>query len=426
MSDLDFAMETIWNQFTDVEKVNLITGDCIFIKTSNFVPQLKTIKEYVTSENNLAQIYTEDIPKYKEFLEIDNLLSKLKDNNMISFSYRRMLKNEYRWVTFEIIKPVDFSVQNPFVIFARRITDSISSQANSDVDDVCNNFHKILKADLKKDTYKIIKITSDDMPNSFLAKRYLSHWYKEFLEHDNIIDDDIELFKRFSNMNYMRSYFIKNKGNLRIRYRRKYNDKIKWVMFEAVPCADFSIDNQIVTFFVRDITEEYSDELKYKKTIEKICYEDSLTGIQNRNAYSKICLEYNRKETGGFGVIFSDLNYLKYINDKQGHDAGDKYLMDFGILLSQCFTRTSCYRIGGDEFVVIIPVDEEYRFTSSVELFKKTLKKKKNLSVSFGSVWSKCPCNIKKLVTMAEKLMYQDKSAFHKIHPEFERREIFE
>ena len=55
-----------------------------------------------------------------------------------------------------------------------------------------------------------------------------------------------------------------------------------------------------------------------------------------------------------FGVIVFDLNELKQINDTHGHEEGDKYIYTGCMLICKIFAHSPVYRIGGDEFVVIL------------------------------------------------------------------------
>ena len=57
---------------------------------------------------------------------------------------------------------------------------------------------------------------------------------------------------------------------------------------------------------------------------------------------------------GGFGVVVCDVNGLKHINDTYGHKAGDKYIRDACALVCELFQHSPVYRVGGDEFVVIL------------------------------------------------------------------------
>lgn len=87
----------------------------------------------------------------------------------------------------------------------------------------------------------------------------------------------------------------------------------------------------------------------YRELAEK----DLLTGCYNRNAYHE---DTSRcKKLTNLLLFAFDLNNLKYYNDKFGHDCGDQYITDASHILRKIFSRYGkLYRIGGDEFCVLI------------------------------------------------------------------------
>ena len=78
---------------------------------------------------------------------------------------------------------------------------------------------------------------------------------------------------------------------------------------------------------------------------------DALTGLLNRKSYdSRIRTEKHRAV-----VLFFDINNFKSINDSYGHSFGDMCIKSVGKALKSAYGRAGlCYRIGGDEFCVII------------------------------------------------------------------------
>ncbi|MCM1213083.1 MAG: GGDEF domain-containing protein [Lachnospiraceae bacterium] len=89
------------------------------------------------------------------------------------------------------------------------------------------------------------------------------------------------------------------------------------------------------------------------KKLEEKAYHDQLTGLFNRTAYAD--------DIGsGFEpehciVVMCDLNDLKKCNDTQGHEMGDKYIRESARIINECFGDSGrCYRMGGDEFCVLL------------------------------------------------------------------------
>lgn len=87
-------------------------------------------------------------------------------------------------------------------------------------------------------------------------------------------------------------------------------------------------------------------------------FKDSMTGAKSKLAYLQQEKEINRRIDEGtqdqFAVVVCDVNGLKKINDTQGHKAGDEYIKKAFELICDIFQHSPVYRIGGDEFVVIM------------------------------------------------------------------------
>ena len=92
------------------------------------------------------------------------------------------------------------------------------------------------------------------------------------------------------------------------------------------------------------------------KTLQEIAYVDALTGVKNRRAYWEKINEINKNLNLGniFIVIIFDINNLKIINDTLGHEKGDELIRNACRIITNLFKENSIYRIGGDEFVVIL------------------------------------------------------------------------
>lgn len=106
---------------------------------------------------------------------------------------------------------------------------------------------------------------------------------------------------------------------------------------------------------VRDVTERKQRE----DTIQWMAYHDILTGLPNRALFydrAAMVLAQAKRKQWRFGLMMLDLDRFKDINDTYGHDAGDKLLIGVARCLEQAVReQDSVARIGGDEFVIILP-----------------------------------------------------------------------
>lgn len=92
--------------------------------------------------------------------------------------------------------------------------------------------------------------------------------------------------------------------------------------------------------------------------VEDMAFKDPLTGVGNKNAYVRMEVDLNKeiasRQMTALAIAVCDLNGLKFINDTKGHKAGDKYIKQGCSIICDTFAHSPIYRIGGDEFVVIL------------------------------------------------------------------------
>ena len=110
--------------------------------------------------------------------------------------------------------------------------------------------------------------------------------------------------------------------------------------------------------------------------LENRAYQDTLTGLQNRTAYYEYNDVLNRREDEGkadFSILMIDINYLKRVNDTYGHEQGNLYLQGAAELIKKHFGEAYTYRIGGDEFVVILEGNAQKGAEERIRAFKEEI-----------------------------------------------------
>ena len=96
---------------------------------------------------------------------------------------------------------------------------------------------------------------------------------------------------------------------------------------------------------------------EHEKIHHLLAYRDSLTGLRNTNSYWAWINDFDKeikKKEIVFGVLVFDINYLKETNDRYGHDVGNKLIVSAAHIISETYKRSPVFRIGGDEFLVIL------------------------------------------------------------------------
>lgn len=137
------------------------------------------------------------------------------------------------------------------------------------------------------------------------------------------------------------------------------------------------------------------------------------THVYNKNKYEEMIADYYLG-VDRLAAIFWDVNNLKYVNDQYGHAAGDVLIQTLSSVLYELSTdRRKVYRVGGDEFVMLIENPVETEIESMVESVSAALQEKNSQGeMPFSSAvgWAEgCGMDIRKIVNEADAKMYENK-----------------
>lgn len=176
---------------------------------------------------------------------------------------------------------------------------------------------------------------------------------------------------------------------------------------------------QTYEYLHKCIDEHKSKIEEQTKLLKKLSFEDSLTGLFNRNKFNLDMQSLESDPPSRLGVAAIDLNGLKQVNDLKGHRSGDSLICRTADHIA-CMFAGSCYRIGGDEFVVIDTELEQDAFLKTIAALKENMAQD-GISVSIGISWRGSHCNIEDQFDEADRQMYHAKAAFYSTH-ETDRR----
>lgn len=163
----------------------------------------------------------------------------------------------------------------------------------------------------------------------------------------------------------------------------------------------------------------------YIKEINRMAYQDGLTGVKNKACYIDYVEELIAREDYDkleYALVILDVNRLKWVNDTYGHEAGDSLIMAASRQISDIFSHSPVFRLGGDEFAVIMTeADYERRdelllkFRKSVE--NKILDSEKNIVLSVACGMAVYPADGKEygdVFKTADDRMYENKASMKK------------
>lgn len=148
------------------------------------------------------------------------------------------------------------------------------------------------------------------------------------------------------------------------------------------------------------------------KRIVYLSQTDVLTGAKNRNTYEDRIQRSISRISGDTVVLYADVNGLHEMNNTKGHSAGDKMLKTVASALINRFGADNTYRIGGDEFIVLISGGALENTRQDMDAIIKMLEENGyhiSVGIAFGN-----NSELQTVVKAAEHEMYAMKSEFYR------------
>lgn len=147
-------------------------------------------------------------------------------------------------------------------------------------------------------------------------------------------------------------------GSFSLSYRQILDGRPQYVSLLAIRQRNTS---DRVVIGIRNVDEQVQREMAYKQALGSamdMANRDALTGVKNKHAYVQSEMEIDRliaeDKCYDFAVLVADVNGLKQVNDTLGHHAGDEYIKAACKVICTTFKHSPVFRIGGDEFAVIM------------------------------------------------------------------------
>lgn len=253
-------------------------------------------------------------------------------------------------------------------------------------------------------------ITSEKDNLQNVPSEVCANWYRCFNENQNVMFDDIE----------------KMRDDDPLQYENLKRQNIHSIV--VVPLYD---DNNLIGFYgidnppKQDVEDALSmlqivgyflgSQIKRRNMMNQLrelslC--DQLTTLGNRHAMEEYVS--NIEGDTSLGIVYCDVTGLKKMNDTMGHKMGDELIRRASDSLKSAFGEYGLFRIGGDELLAICVDIDADTLQNGVEcLRKKAVENSVNLAI--GSVLEdKFQDNLQKIMSKAEKLMYQEKSEYYR------------
>ncbi|MBR2528712.1 MAG: diguanylate cyclase [Blautia sp.] len=241
----------------------------------------------------------------------------------------------------------------------------------------------------------------------------------------NLLTVEMGKFKPSVDISYKKA----GVANLEIRSHDEIEILYQGIRAMQINIIDYLNDMDTLQKDIKRVEEDIRARDEQIGQMSKEVYRDELTGVGSKAAYIRKIEELSREIKAGdisFSIVIVDMNDLKRINDKYGHKMGDFYINGCCHLICEHFKHSPVYRIGGDEFVIILKgVDYENR-VKLVESLKNSyaqtyanpdVKPWERYSAAVGMAdLASDDKTIDLVFKRADKAMYEDKHRFKMEH----------
>lgn len=198
---------------------------------------------------------------------------------------------------------------------------------------------------------------------------------------------------------------------------QKYPDASKYtlVLLILFVLGGTTIQISVPSIHVSWLCITFTLILCYAYLCELSLKKDALTNLLNRFAYEHCLQSWNKMKN--VCILVFDVDEFKEINDRYGHTYGDSCLMMVAHCIDEVFSSMgTCYRIGGDEFCVLSPYQDEKlvqntmkQFHKKLDLYRKTDPLIPQVSIGY-SIYNKSQGTLKHAIKRADEQMYRSKA----------------
>ncbi|MBQ9935269.1 MAG: diguanylate cyclase [Lachnospiraceae bacterium] len=240
-----------------------------------------------------------------------------------------------------------------------------------------------------------------------------SNWYQAFKKQENVIIEDIDDIRE---ENYMQYEILKAQNIKSIVVAPLYDEK-KIIGFYGVdnPPAMYLEYSSNLLEIVGHFMESSIRRRNLLKQLKEASYSDYLTKFGNRHAMNDY-IEHYLPQNKSLGIIYCDITGLKRVNDTEGHEAGDKLILNACGSMKRTLGRYNLYRVGGDEFICLCVGITNDKLQQRIEALRADMEEH-SVVMAVGSAWFPDGyVDLDKAINQAEKCMYEDKLAYYEAH----------
>ncbi|MCR4647426.1 MAG: GGDEF domain-containing protein [Oscillospiraceae bacterium] len=309
-------------------------------------------------------IHPDDIKRVCDALTKEAMLRQLSEVSSFSFKFRQLVDGQMQYmylVAFRLQNEQDhvvIGVRNVHAQVCREQEQAAKSAMFNEISKVlAQRYEVIYQVNIETGEYREYARSEKYARLEIGAKGH--DFFGECRKNmkRDIYPDDYPMMAQEMEREQLLSS-MQETGSTALNYRLILDGEPQYVTLFAIRPSD---DSNHVYIAVANVDAAKRREIAYQEALGSamaMAQQDALTGIRNKHAYVQAETEMDdlisKQQAPPFAVVVCDVNGLKKVNDTQGHSAGDAFIKSACKIICDTFKHSPVYRIGGDEFVVLL------------------------------------------------------------------------
>ena len=413
--------------------INTDTNEYTLYSASEEYAKLGTTKQgkdfFADADRDVkAYIHPDDVKRTLKQLAKDKLLKDLSKTGSVTLTYRQLLGDRQQHMNMLVVQPKN---DNHHIVIGVFNTDEqvrkeqlirAESQTFSDISmALAQRYEVIYHVNIITNEYS--EYSASDKYSKLKVGTKGKDFFKETqvnMQRD-IYPEDLPMMslsmKKENLLNSLDSF-----GKTFLNYRLMLDGRPQYVSLYAVRPKE---DSEHIIIAVANVDAAKRMEIAYQNAMD-MANKDALTCVKNKRAYVQAETDLDEQiknfNQSPFAIVVCDVNGLKQVNDTKGHKAGDDFIRSACTIICTTFKHSPVFRIGGDEFAVILKGhDYEQRHELMEQLGRVLEEQKYNgvalLASGISDFDAEKDMRVQDVFERADALMYADKEICKQLQP---------
>ena len=420
------------SRYEAIYYINVETNAYTQYSSSDEYAKLGTTKQgddfFIDAADDIKKyLHPDDVNRVLYELEKDRLLCHLEEGGSMALTYRQLLGDRSQYVTMAVVHPKN---DPKHIVMGVMNVDAQIRREQSMLAESKIFGEMALALAVRYEVIYHVNILTDEYLEYSASEKYArldvgakgADFFTDSQENmkRDIYPEDLPMMQKLMEKSYLLKC-MEESGKILVSYRLMLDGRPQFVTLFAVRPKE---DSDHIIVGVENIDEAKRKEMEFERAIisaTDMANKDALTGIKNKHAYANVEMELDNKinemTAEAFAIAVCDVNGLKQVNDIQGHSAGDEFIKNACMLICNTFKHSPVFRIGGDEFVVLLRgSDYENRWELSNGFREKLEENKQNglvtLAYGISDYIPEQDMRVQDVFERADTLMYENKKWF--------------